>query len=60
MLGTWIHPKEVGKISLEIVLGFPGSFFLGVMVPLDLVHSNFFPSGISFLAVEDFHWVLHI
>ena len=23
MLGTWIRPKEVRKISLDIVLGFP-------------------------------------
>ena len=41
MLGTYIRPKEVGKILLEIVLGFPSSFFLSVMVPLNLVHSNF-------------------
>ena len=48
MLDTWIRTKEVGKILLEIVLGFPCSFFLGMMFPLNLVDSNFFPSGTFF------------
>ena len=57
MLGTWIRPKEVGKILLEIVLGFPSSFFLSMIVPKDLVHFNLCSSGTSFLSVEDFHWI---
>ena len=60
VVGTWIRSKEVGKTSLEIMLGFPSSFFLGMVVPLDLVYSNFFPSGTSFLTVKDFQWVFHV
>ena len=60
MLGTWIRSKEVGKILLKIVLGLTSSFFLGVIVPKDLVHFNLCPSGTSFLSVEDFHWMLCI
>ena len=60
MLGTWICFKEVGKILLKIVLCLPGGFFLGVIVPLNLVHSNLCSSGTSLLSVEDFHWVLCI
>jgi hypothetical protein len=60
MLGTWICPKEIGKNLLEIMFSFPSSFFLGMVIPLDIVHSSFFPSGTSFFAVEDFHRVFYV
>ena len=60
MLGTWIRSKEVGKVLLKIVFCFPGGFFLGVIVPLDLVHFNLGSSGTYFLSVEDFRSMLHI
>jgi len=60
MLGTWIRSKEIRKILLQIKLGFPSSFFLGMVVLLDLVHFNFFPSGTSFLTIKDSHWVFHV
>ena len=60
VVGTWIRSKEVGKVLLKIVFCFPGSFFLGVIVPLNLVHFNLWSSGTCFLSVEDFHWMLYI
>ena len=59
MLGTWIRSKEVGKVLLKIMLCFLGGFFLGVIVPKELVHFNLCSSGTSFL-VKDFHWILYI
>ena len=55
---TWICSKKVGKVSLEKIFSLPSSFFLGMMIPLDLVHFNFLSSSTSLFGVKNIDWVL--
>jgi hypothetical protein len=50
---TFCGVKKTREVVVEVVLSFPRGFFLGVMVPLYLVHSDGFSSGSPLFLIKD-------
>jgi hypothetical protein len=52
--------KELRVFSHQIIFTLLGCFFLRVMIPFDLAHSDGLPSGGSVYNLKDLHWLLNV
>jgi hypothetical protein len=50
--------KKLWIFSHQIILTLPGCFFLRVVIPSDLAHSDGLPSGDSVCGLKDLRWFL--
>jgi hypothetical protein len=52
--------KELRVFSHQIIFTLPGCFFLRVVIPSDLAHSDGLPSGDSVCSLKDLRWFLRL
>src|SRR6266498_4402465 len=52
--------KKLGVVGSQVVFGFPGCFFLGVVAPLYFVRLDRSSSGSSFFLIQNLDWMFLI